>query len=365
MYYLYYAGIPVEDQSMEQIGLAVSEDGVHFDRVNGTGLVLPLDRQSRWANLRVCNPTVIWFSGEWLMYYHVAHQEGLRGLVSHSIGLARSQDGVEWRNEPGPVLSVDNMRDIHPGLTRDSKSGGVIEPAILVEEDSLQMWFVGYGNSYRSRTTVNERQIARHRTAIRTDSKLYHAVSVDGCEWHITRNWVLSGNQFGDCSVHYPQVLKVDGGYELWFTLQNNKNEAYAICMMESADGLVMDRLEQVLPKVLEGFTVKEREGFVFKVNGRVPRGVARLNWEVCRIGWGGRNYFGYAHPHVIEEGGERILYYHNYNYGSKKRRTWIDISRCELARARSTHKVVLGPTANPKAWDSWVVADPFVVKRV
>ena len=347
MYYLYYAGIPVEDQSVEQIGLAVSEDGVYFDRVNGTGLILPLDRQSRWANLRVCNPTVIWFRGEWLMYYHVAHQEGLRGLVNHSIGLARSQDGVEWRNEPGPLLSVDDIRDIHPGLTRDSKSGGVIEPAILVEEDGLQMWFVGYGNSYR------------------TDSKLYHAVSADGCEWHITRNWVLSGNQFGDCSVHYPQVLKVDGGYELWFTLQNNKNEAYAICMMESADGLVMDRLEQVLPKVPEGFTVKAREGFVFKVNGRVPRGVARLNWEVCRIGWGGRNYFGYAHPHVIEEGGERILYYHNYNYGSKRRRTWMDISRCELARARSTHKVVLGPTANPKAWDSWIVADPFVVKRV
>ncbi|SVD63929.1 uncharacterized protein METZ01_LOCUS416783, partial [marine metagenome] len=248
MYYLYYSGIPVEDESMEQIGLAASEDGTHFDRVNGTGLILPVDRQSRWANLRVCNPTVIRFRGEWLMYYHVAYQEGLRGLVKHSIGLARSQDGVEWRNEPGPLLSVDDIRDIHPGLTRDSKSGGLIEPAILVEEDGLQMWFVGYGSSYR------------------TDSKLYHAVSADGCEWHITRNWVLSGNQFGDCSVHYPQVLKVDGGYELWFTLQNNKNEAYAICMMESADGLVMDRLEQVLPKVLEGFTVKEREGFVFKV---------------------------------------------------------------------------------------------------
>ena len=347
MYYLYYAGIPVEDQSVEQIGLAVSEDGVYFDRVNGTGLILPLDRQSRWANLRICNPTVIWFRGEWLMYYHVAHQEGLRGLVNHSIGLARSQDGVEWRNEPGPLLSVDNMRDIHPGLTRDSKSGGVIEPAILVEEDGLQMWFVGYGSSYR------------------TDSKLYHAVSADGREWRITRNWVLSGNQFGDCSVHYPQVLKVDGGYELWFTLQNNKTEAYAICTMKSADGLVMDHLEQVLPKVSEGFTVKVREGFSFKVNGRVPRGVMRLNWEVCRIAWGGRNYFGYAHPHVIEESGERILYYHNYNYGSKGQGTWMDISRCELACTRSTHKVVLAPTANPKAWDSFVVADPFVVKRV
>ncbi|SVC14847.1 uncharacterized protein METZ01_LOCUS267701, partial [marine metagenome] len=40
MYYLYYAGIPT-DKRTEQIGLAVSEDGVHFDRVNSTGLILP------------------------------------------------------------------------------------------------------------------------------------------------------------------------------------------------------------------------------------------------------------------------------------------------------------------------------------
>ena len=88
MPFLYYAGMAA-DRHTEQIGLAVSTDGRTFERVHGSGLIVPRLPAVPWKALRTCNPTVIRFQGRWLMFYQGVGRGAAAGELTHSIGLAR------------------------------------------------------------------------------------------------------------------------------------------------------------------------------------------------------------------------------------------------------------------------------------
>ena len=342
MYFLYYAGMSA-DRHVEQIGLATSEDGVCFDRVGDGGLILARDPNIPWKNTRVCNPAIVERGEGLLMFYHGAQCDAAGRTMRHSIGLATSVDGIKWTDSDEPVLRAEDLVDGCEEPTA-RQAAGVIEPCLLVEDGQLRMWFIHYRESL-------------------TRGTLCHAVSRDGRRWTVTDRRVLAASQFGNCRLHYPHVIRRPAFYEVWFSLRSVATGAFGIFKMRSEDGLRMDSLEQVLPHSSGDCTLGPRELIGLRVHGRRLRGIATLNWAFSQLFEGGRREWGYAHPHLDEGKGTATLYYQRYNV--RRRTHWMDIGRSELDAGHvRREKTVLSPSRDPRAWDSFFVADPFLLKR-
>jgi len=337
-YHLYYAGMARDAAGTEQIGLATSTDGVHFERVHGDGLVVAAEASIEWRSLRVCNPTVLAASAGYVMFY-----QGIARTPPHhtSIGLARSKDGVAFDCEASPCLSLDDMRAIDPRLDPQERIG-LIEPSVIDDDGLYRMWFIYSRGSYRD------------------GNDLYDADSADGRRWSI-RARVLSGHQFGDCNLHYPQVLKRADGYELWFTLKNTRNGMFGIYRMRSEDGRSWGHLAQVLPQARAGVHLRRPYVVDLTLFGRELRASHAVDAALDR--WFSRRFSaGVAHPHLLpgENGEADVLYLHGY-HRRRSGEIWMDISRSE-----SRGDVVTPPRrvlATGETWDAKFVADPFVLR--
>lgn len=336
-----------EDRVAEQIGLAVSTDGRTFERVNGSGLILPRLPAVPWKALRVCNPTVLRFQGRWVMFYQGVGRGAAPAEITHAIGLARSGDGISWECDDQPFLTFDHVRRACPAFAGAEK-GGVIEPAVLVQGAQLVLYFVAYRVTYQEGTW------------------LLRATSADGEAWTIDPAWVLSSLQFGDYRLHYPQVTEDPSGLDLWFSLIDRQTQASAILKMASVGGAPWHRLQQVLPAAEDGPQVRPREIVSLRriLEGRRPPGLVRLNRGLNRLFRGGRDYLGYSHPHVARSPGGDRLYYHAYHQ-RRDGKTWMDIGSCVLGSERDAraHVRALVPSPDRGAWDSFFVADPFVTE--
>ena len=341
MYLLYYAGMG-GDRSAEQIGMATSEDGLQFNRTEGGGLILARNPKIPWKNARVCNPAVVVRGRELTMFYHGAQCDAAGRTLRHTIGLAMSTDGIKWTDVDEPVLRPEDVAgDVEP--LAPNQTAGVIEPCLLVEDGHLRMWFIYYHDSLQQGT-------------------LCHAVSRDGCRWEVTGRGILAASQFGDCRLHYPHVIRRSSFYEVWFSLRSMATGAFGIFKMRSTDGLRMDSLEQVLPKQCRNMTLGPREFIGVHVGGRPLRGLGTVNWALSQVFEGGSRAWGYAHPHLDEADGTPALYFQRYNV--RGRTHWMDIGRGELEAGRvRRERTVLGPSRDVHAWDSFFVADPFVLK--
>jgi len=333
---LYYAGMAADRQT-EQIGLAVAKDGGPFERVRQSGLIMARDEAIAWKSIRVCNPTVIRFGGDWLMFYQGVGK-GVGGGVTHTIGLARSGDGISWESDERPLLTFDDFRGRVNNLPAGD-TGGVIEPAILVVAHSLVMYFVAYLGTYRNGTY------------------LCRATSENGRQWRIDPDWVLSSTQFGDYRLHYPEAVADGELLHMWFTLMERKGSTAAILCMESCDGRHFDRLKQMLPAAESAPHVGPRERIAVRLNGRRLPGLSRLNQLLHRILSDPTPYLGCAHSHVDSR--NRRLFYHAYHL-NRQGLVWMDIRSVGLDDS-TTEVTALAP-APAGAWDSFFVADPFVV---
>jgi hypothetical protein len=341
---LYYAGMGA-DRATAQIGLAVSADGVAFERVNGSGLVLGPKPDVAWKALRVCNPTVVRFQGRRLMFYQGVGRGPAPGALTHAIGLARSSDGISWECDDQPFLTFDDVRRSCPAFAA-TETGGVIDPAVLVRGDQLVLFFVAYRGTYQQGTW------------------LMRATSADGERWAIDPVWVLSGRQFGEYRLHYPHVTEEPWGLALWFSLIDQHTEASAIVKMASVGGAPWARLEQVLPQAGRPPQVRAREVLALRVRGRTLPGFVRLNRVLNRLLSGGRDYLGYAHSHVAPTPSGDRLYYHAYHQRPDGK-IWMDIGSCPRGAEAdaAAHVRTFSPAADGEAWDSFFVADPFVAE--
>lgn len=334
MYYLYYAGMAADRQT-EQIGLATSPDGLTFQRWHEDGLLIPRDPNVAWKALRTCNPFVLRHEGTWLMYYQGVGRSAA-GDVSHVIARARSVDGRRWECDPEPCLSFDDVRAAVPEFS-DQHHGGVIEPALLADGDSLTMYFICYKQTYREGTW------------------LLSARSRDGARWRVDAGTVMSGRAFGRYRLHYPQAVD---RRTLWLSLISLDNNASAVVRLDrNAEGQWTPR--QLLPASDGGeLEVGPQATITLGGEGKPPRGLGRINQWANRLLHGGRNYWGYSHPHVIAVRGEERLYYHAYHRNAAGE-AWMDIGSCTTTGA--DHRVALAPPADARAWDAFFVADPFV----
>jgi hypothetical protein len=100
-----YLSVTSADET--SIGRATSADGESFGSVE-TVLTAELD----WEDGAVAAPTVLPEGGSLLMWYQA-------GPTGAAIGLARSDDGIDWSRESEPVLVADdNERILSPSVVR-------------------------------------------------------------------------------------------------------------------------------------------------------------------------------------------------------------------------------------------------------
>jgi hypothetical protein len=328
--FLYYAGLR-KGGIVEQIGLAISENGGPFERVHGDGLILARDERIPWRDTRVCNPAVYREGNAFRMYYHGAQGTPTGKTVTHSIGTAWSRDGIAWDVVDEPALSWRDMIDIDPSAA-ESRGVGVIEPCLRTEGSTQRMWFVYWSTAY-------------------PNNALFTASSTGGGPWRVEPVPVVDGREFGDASLHYPQVVTENGQDFLWFTLREWKSRAFAIFRRPLAGGAT----EQMLPPMPE-MQIGAR-----RVLPSWP-GLGRLNRWANQAVHGGRFYLGYAHPHLLGSADSGDLFYHAYHMAGSG--AWMDIGRCRLEGGRDVdQRCVFAPAEAPSAWDHHFVADPFVLR--
>ncbi|KAI7733305.1 hypothetical protein M8C21_008510 [Ambrosia artemisiifolia] len=155
VYWLYYTGfsnekIEVLDNSLEfrlenpercggkgefggicrsLIGLAMSQDGRHWARIEGehhSGALIDLGLEGEWDSMFISSPQVVFHSnGDLRMYYHSFDLE--KGQFA--IGMARSRDGMRWKKlgkimGGGRVGDFDEYGVMDPCVVRNKKDGG-------------------------------------------------------------------------------------------------------------------------------------------------------------------------------------------------------------------------------------------------
>lgn len=351
----------------EQIGMAISSNSTQFSRI-GDGLIIPRDPLAPWKNLRTCNPTVMKLpEGRFGMFYQgVGNPRGPAsrptGPQVTSIGLAFSEDGIRWQCEPHPILSYRALKELDPAQD-PSSSIGLIEPSVMYHSGLYHIWFV-----YVHRTMPG--------------NALVYATSFDLRCWDIRPMPILTGCDFGLYDLFYPQVVARPDGFELWFTLRNNKTGVHGIFRMQSVDGIAWGGLLQVMPPPNGSAPDLRTRAMILPIaqlraddggwtglakrawNTSVRRGTFHCIYPRSDIV---RGIFGYAHPHLLGLHTGPRLYFHYCNLD--RRGLTLDIGCGTLSMAAegsytiSDLRPVLLRAESHRAWDGSFVADPFVIE--
>jgi predicted GH43/DUF377 family glycosyl hydrolase len=195
------APMRTRDERVFRLGLAVSDDGLHFERQAGPVLELPTPKRS------IVTPTVLRDAhgrplredGRLRMWFTSATLGG--GGPPHAIQEALSTDGVMWT-------------DVSPVQIERAYC-----PTVVKTEQGYRLWYTEPG---------------RYPWLIR------HATSPDGRAWTVTEKPVLTISQAWEHDLQiYPCVLVVDGIYLMWYASYLEKNHATtAIGFAASNDGL-------------------------------------------------------------------------------------------------------------------------------
>ena len=310
---LYYAGM-AQDIVTEQIGLAVSEDGWDFRRV-GDGLIIPIDSTKPWKSLRTCNPTVLQGDGRFLMFY-----QGISLDRQVSIACATSPDGIHWTCDENPALTAENSAEVLNSALHGTTD--LIEPSVVRVGPGYRMWFITRGS--------NE-----------PGNRLHHAISADGLSWFIDRTDLLTGENLGTkCRIHYPQVVPTGSGYWLYISIRGPRGR-FSVRRGYSVDGYIFGLWEDVTPPDF---------------------GASLVSSVLSKLKLRTHQYsHGLAHSHIVPDDTVQRTYYHAYHL-DKERRTYMDVvsvNSWEPLRIRR----VFGRAEDQCAWDSFFVADPYVLR--
>lgn len=178
------------------IGYATSPDGINWTKVEGIlgdnpGIVfMSSDYAENFDGYSVLSPEVLKMNSAYGKY-HMWYAGNGGSISSNQIGIAFSDDGVNWRrypdNEsPQPVLPI--------GAPGEWDEGETVSPSIIQEGNTLHMWYQG-SNADKSITGIG------------------HATSTDGgLTWvKDPANPLLVGASIGGWDaerVFYPTVAK-------------------------------------------------------------------------------------------------------------------------------------------------------------
>gem|GEM_PF-740825 len=192
LYRMWYGGMDGslyrQHTCIERIGLATSEDGLHWTRANAGKPVLDLGPPGSYDDVQVAHPCVLLENGLYRMWYSAYSVK-----ADHTICVARSTDGIHWEreNDGKPVLGLLPAR--------------VIGPAVLRVGDHLLMLVSGYADSWR----------------------IYAARSNDGIHWRMLDNGrpILPpgiGTDFDQNQMHHPCLWRFGNRLRAWYTGDRN-----------------------------------------------------------------------------------------------------------------------------------------------
>ncbi|CAL9168776.1 uncharacterized protein LOC103996730 [Musa acuminata AAA Group] len=171
VYWLYYTGssqekleIPCEDAGdqcrprfVSLPGLAISQDGRHWARIEGehhSGALFDAGSAGEWDALFAASPKVVYHGrGDLRMYYHSFDQRN----GHHAVGIARSGDGIRWVKlgevlGRGPAGSFDEAGARNAHVVRNQRDGsylmayegvsveGATRIGLAVSSDGLKNW---------------------------------------------------------------------------------------------------------------------------------------------------------------------------------------------------------------------------------
>jgi hypothetical protein len=219
-YLMWYSGGNIninplgEDYPRFQIGMAISSNGVVFDKIDVTdspygieGLVFKVE--DAFPNLPgvatgvVADPAVVYNNGIFYMWFSsiglTANDEDIDGGISH----ATSVDGINW--EPSANNPIQSLKRMNEDFAA--------QPSVLYDENSglYEMWFnADYPNE------LNE-------VGMNGSNGFWYATSMDGIEWTVKRekgrDFLFSSNLKYEkhgitvgCS-----VLQNDGNYHMFY----------------------------------------------------------------------------------------------------------------------------------------------------
>lgn len=151
LYYMWYTGVSTDWKI--QVGLAVSDDGVHWTK-HETNPVFSPSSKNLWESAGVYAPQVHWIDDNFVMLYTGVkfNNTGYDYSDTH-VGLAISTDGIHWtRSSNQPVLN---------GTADAWDQSGPFNQDWIMVGDSLMMMYVsdqkiGKAKSAIQRTSVDQ-----------------------------------------------------------------------------------------------------------------------------------------------------------------------------------------------------------------
>ncbi len=138
--YLYYIGWtkPESLPYKNAIGIAVTEDGIHFRKMFETP-VLAYNQNEQYF----CGTAYVIKEKLWRMWYlSCIKWEMIDGKQEpyYNIKYAESEDGINWKREESVAIELKNGNE-----------GGLVSAAVVKENDSYKMWYgMRSANGYRT-----------------------------------------------------------------------------------------------------------------------------------------------------------------------------------------------------------------------
>lgn len=185
--YYFYHGINTDTET-SAIGLAISDDAEKFEERTETP-VLSGGGQSEWDCAGVADPYVIYFNGKLYMYYLGQNDKGIQRL-----GVAVSENGIDWiKYANNPIMDV--------GAKGAFDENGLGEPSVVYQAPYFYMLYTG-------RNAMEQRNIGV-------------AISLDGVTWKkLNYQGIvdLSKNVWNNQVICDTSLIRNDDGkYNVWY----------------------------------------------------------------------------------------------------------------------------------------------------
>lgn len=188
--------IQIDDKKVKgmkmEIGLAVSQDGSHWSRVEGPspyGSIIETGKDiNDFDNMYVGWPTVLEVDRQFFLYYHTYNSK----ISKYMVGLATASDGIKWK-KIGPILGGGGSSNPD---SFDSKGVTCRHVSRIKQDGTFRMWYEGINKNGNSAIGI--------------------ATSFDGIKWEkLSEDPVFKPNTIDqdawDCaSVGQPNLVWLD-----------------------------------------------------------------------------------------------------------------------------------------------------------
>ena len=190
-----------------QIGFAVSDDGINWNRLDTPVLTAT---PGTWDESTVEWPRVIRENGLYKMWYTGWSEDSL------GIGYATSTNGVNWIKDTlnNPVLSGPS----------DWATGGCWYCSVFPVAEGYEMWYTGSDYEY-------------------SEANIGRATSIDGINWQkdTLNNPVLTAGDAGRWdseNAYVPSVNYIEGKYYMWYNSKKTNPRIRQVGFAHSIDGI-------------------------------------------------------------------------------------------------------------------------------